>query len=117
MRDMIVKTLISIQPDLVHHYRTSQPSDIYNNMCFEILGFDILIDGNGNPWLLEVNHAPSFNCDTALDAHVKRKLLHDTFQLLKMSVQEKQQLIEVLKRMHEQRVIGINKTNKHDFYQ
>lgn len=23
MRDMIVKTLISIQPDLVHHYRTS----------------------------------------------------------------------------------------------
>ena len=79
MRDMIVKTLISIQPDLVHHYRTSQPSDIYNNMCFEILGFDILIDSNGNPWLLEVNHAPSFNCDTALDAHVKRKLLHDTF--------------------------------------
>jgi len=23
MRDMIVKTLISIQPDLIHHYRTS----------------------------------------------------------------------------------------------
>ena len=23
MRDMIVKTLISVQPDLVHHYRTS----------------------------------------------------------------------------------------------
>jgi len=44
MRDMIVKTLISIQPDLVHHYRTSQPSDIYNNMCFEILGFDVLVD-------------------------------------------------------------------------
>ena len=67
MRDMIVKTLISVQPDLVHHYRTSQPSDIYNNMCFEILGFDILIDSKGFPWLLEVNHAPSFNCDTALD--------------------------------------------------
>jgi tubulin polyglutamylase TTLL6/13 len=112
MRDMIVKTLISIQPDLVHHYRTSQPSDIYNNMCFEILGFDVLIDNKGGPWLLEVNHAPSFNCDTALDAHVKRKLLHDTFRLLKMSVREKHQLIEVLRRMHEQRVIGINKTNK-----
>jgi tubulin polyglutamylase TTLL6/13 len=71
MRDMIVKTLISVQPDLVHHYRTSQPSDIYNNMCFEILGFDVLIDKKGAPWLLEVNHAPSFNCDTALDASVK----------------------------------------------
>jgi len=89
MRDMIVKTLISIQPDLVHHYRTSQPSDIYNNMCFEILGFDVLVDQKGAPWLLEVNHAPSFNCDTALDAHVKRKLLNNTFRLLNMSVKEK----------------------------
>ena len=86
-------------------------------MCFEILGFDVLIDSKGTPWLLEVNHAPSFNCDTALDGHVKRKLLHDTFNLLNMSIKEKQELIEILKRQHEQRVIGINKTNKQDFYQ
>ena len=58
-------------------------------MCFEILGFDILIDKNGNPLLLEVNHAPSFNCDTALDAEVKRNLLTDTFRLINSSVQEK----------------------------
>jgi len=117
MRDMIVKTLISVQPDLVHHYRTSQPSDIYNNMCFEILGFDVLVDKNGTPWLLEVNHAPSFNCDTALDAQVKRNLVHDTFQLLNTTIQEKQHIQNVLREMHEQRVIGINKTSKHDFYQ
>jgi len=36
-------------------------------MCFEILGFDILVDENQNPYLLEVNHAPSFNTDTAFD--------------------------------------------------
>ena len=86
MRDMIIKTLISVQPDLIHHYRTSQPSDIYNNMCFEILGFDVLIDKGGVPWLLEVNHAPSFNCDTALDASVKRNLLLDTFGLLNVTL-------------------------------
>ncbi len=85
MRDMITKTLISIQPDLVHYYRTSQSSDIYNNMCFEILGFDVLIDNKGEPWLLEVNHAPSFNCDTALDARVKKNLLRDTFRILNLS--------------------------------
>ena len=81
-------------------------------MFFENLGFDVLVDWKKVPWLLEVNHAHSFNCDTALDAQVKRKLLHDTFCLLNMSFKEKQHLIDVLMKMYEQRVIRINKTNK-----
>jgi tubulin polyglutamylase TTLL6/13 len=42
--DLIIKTLISIQPDLLHSYRMCQPNDRTFNMCFEILGFDVLID-------------------------------------------------------------------------
>ena len=33
----------------------NQPSDRESALCFEILGFDILIDKKGDPWLLEVN--------------------------------------------------------------
>ena len=40
-------------------------------MCFELFGFDIFLDENCKPWLLEVNHAPSFEVDTPLDYHVK----------------------------------------------
>lgn len=58
-------------------------------MCFEILGFDIIIDHKGKPMLLEVNHAPSFNDDTPLDKQVKRNLLIDTFKLLNVTVLEK----------------------------
>lgn len=47
-------------------------------MCFELLGFDIIIDRNLKPYLLEVNHAPSFNTDTPLDYLVKKQLLIDT---------------------------------------
>jgi tubulin polyglutamylase TTLL6/13 len=99
--DMIVKTLISIQPDLVHHYRTSQPNDIFNNMCFEILGFDVLIDSEGEPWLLEVNHAPSFNVDTPLDAKVKRDLVKDTFRILNVSLAERNEINTLLKQVYE----------------
>ena len=32
--DMIVKTVISVQPILAHTYRTCQPDNLANNMCF-----------------------------------------------------------------------------------
>lgn len=47
-------------------------------MCFELLGFDIIIDENFKPWLLEVNHAPSFETDTPLDYNIKYNLILDT---------------------------------------
>lgn len=65
--DLIIKTLVSIQSDLLHNYRMCQPNEKTYGMCFEILGFDVLIDINGKPWLLEVNQSPSFATDSDLD--------------------------------------------------
>ena len=80
IEDIIVKTIISIQPELVHNYRTCQPSDFESSMCFEILGFDIFIDNKSRPWLLEVNLAPSFNEDSAVDRELKFNVLFDSFK-------------------------------------
>ncbi len=44
-------------------------------MCFEILGFDLIIDDNLKVYLLEVNHAPSLNSDTKFDIKNKGDLL------------------------------------------
>ena len=74
IKDIIVKTILPIQEDIRHNYRACQPSDIENQMCFEILGFDIILDKDCKPFLLEVNHAPSFATDTPLDYDIKKKL-------------------------------------------
>ncbi|XP_025893179.1 probable tubulin polyglutamylase TTLL2 [Nothoprocta perdicaria] len=50
--------------------------------CFELFGFDILIDDKFKPWLLEVNYNPALCLDCSIDATVKRKLLHDIVELL-----------------------------------
>ena len=54
----------------------------YRTNCFELLGFDILIDSNLKPWLLEVNLSPSLNTDMPLDLKIKGNLLADLFTLI-----------------------------------
>lgn len=58
-------------------------------MCFEILGFDIMLDSKCKPYLLEVNHSPSFSCDSPLDERVKGELVRDTIRLLGLSKKRK----------------------------
>lgn len=48
-----------------------------------------MVDDNLEPYLLEINHAPSFSIDTPLDLQVKHDLIYDTFKLLNMSVERK----------------------------
>jgi len=58
-------------------------------MCFELLGFDIILQEDMKPILLEVNHAPSFATDSPLDYEVKKKLFVDMFTLLGMTIDRK----------------------------
>jgi tubulin polyglutamylase TTLL2 len=56
--------------------------------AFELMGFDIMIDQNNKPWLLEVNSSPAMSMDGAADSRVKPELLRDTFRLLDFEPQE-----------------------------
>jgi len=53
-----------------------------SNTCFELLGFDVLIDETLKPWLLEVNLSPSLNTDSPLDQRIKSNLLVDLFNMI-----------------------------------
>ena len=91
--DLVVKTLCSIQPNLAHTYKSAQPDDVHSGMCFELLGFDILLDSCMKPWLLEVNHSPSFTVDTPLDDRVKTAVIGDTLKMLGLSVERRRRLL------------------------
>ena len=57
--------------------------------AFEILGYDILIDNNLKPWLLEINHTPSLEPLTELENVIKRKMISDLFELVDITAQRK----------------------------
>ena len=61
---------------------TSLSTDPAQSRCFELLGFDIILDEALRPWLLEVNHSPSFAVESALDERIKSRMLSDLLQAL-----------------------------------
>ena len=54
-QDVIIKTLISAHPILKHNYKTCFPNHIRGSACFEILGFDVMLDKKMKAWILEVS--------------------------------------------------------------
>jgi len=55
---------------------------INDRHCFEVYGYDMLIDANLKPWLLEVNASPSLSTTTPSDRVIKYQLLNDTFNIV-----------------------------------
>ncbi|CAK6438328.1 unnamed protein product [Pipistrellus nathusii] len=94
IEDVIIKTIISAHPIIKHNYHTCFPNHTLNSACFEILGFDILLDRKLKPWLLEVNHSPSFSTDSSLDKEVKDSLLFDTLVLINLGSCDKKKVLE-----------------------
>ena len=91
--DLVLKTLCSVQPQLAHTYKLCQPLDVYNGMCFEILGFDVILDHTLKPWLLEVNHSPSFSTDSAVDQFVKFSVISQALRLVRVSSKFRKQCL------------------------
>lgn len=87
---IILKTILAAYPKMLDSYKNCRNTDCEaDSVCFEILGFDILIDNTFKPWLLEVNHSPSFCTDSPLDMVIKKSLIKDTFILLNIKNSDK----------------------------
>eukprot|EP00899_Mesostigma_viride_P008762 jgi/Mesvir1/17888/Mv12960-RA.1 len=104
--DIVVKTVLLIQPHLAHMYCSSVAADLLESpsLCFELLGFDILIDSSYKLWLMEVNHSPSFTCDGTLDIMVKTRVIRDAVESLGLSLDERKREVELERKKQQERL-------------
>jgi hypothetical protein len=79
INDVIIKTIICGE----HHVTSAMKKNgTHRTNCFEVFGFDVLIDSDLKPWLLEVNLSPSLATDAPLDLTIKSTLVTDAFNLV-----------------------------------
>lgn len=53
-----------------------------NSYCFHVIGFDILLDENLKPWLIEVNDSPSLAVSSQIDFDIKSSVVESILQIL-----------------------------------
>ncbi|KAM9066059.1 tubulin polyglutamylase TTLL5 isoform X10 [Sarcophilus harrisii] len=88
VEDLIIKTIISAELAIATACKTFVP---HRSSCFELYGFDVLIDSSLKPWLLEVNLSPSLACDAPLDLKIKASMISDMFTVVGFVCQDSAQ--------------------------
>ncbi|XP_035250486.1 tubulin polyglutamylase TTLL4-like isoform X2 [Anguilla anguilla] len=78
IKDIVIKTIIAADP-YVNALIQTHVRSAYS--CHELFGFDIMLDENLKPWLLEVNISPSLHSHSALDLSVKGQMVRDVLNL------------------------------------
>lgn len=88
IKDVIIKAVISVEPILANNLSRAANG---RRICFEVFGFDIILDRDLKPWLLEVNVLPSLSSSSELDKKIKTSLMCDTFNTIGIVPYKKKQ--------------------------
>jgi tubulin polyglutamylase TTLL5 len=109
IEDLIVKTIIAGELPVGVASRAFIP---HATNCFELFGFDVLIDAELKPWLLEVNLSPSLACEAPLDLKIKSHLVADLFTIAMIPAKDVGKELERVRRPVSSRYL----VRKHSFF-
>lgn len=80
--DVVNRLFVAIESIVIDSLLAVQKVMINDKHCFELYGYDILIDTDYRPWLLEVNASPSLTANTVQDYEMKYGMLDDTMSII-----------------------------------
>ena len=81
-KDLTDKCFEGIRNIVYISLKSVQSVIINDKHCFEVYGYDVLIDEALKPWLIEVNASPSLSSTTEMDRNLKMGVLNDAFNVV-----------------------------------
>jgi tubulin polyglutamylase TTLL6/13 len=103
MQRIVRLTLIAGQPVIAASYHTGVFTNDGKSRCFEILGFDIALDSQARPWLLEVNCMPSLVAYSEFDDDLKTRLVLSALKVVDLDCSFKGKVLRRFKNIRERR--------------
>ena len=88
IKDVVTKTLLSVDTNMNVRHKIFIPGS-NQNACYELFGFDVMLDSKLKPWLIEVNTGPSLSAPANLDIHIKHKMVANVFNLVGVAPYDK----------------------------
>ncbi|KAI8587649.1 putative tubulin polyglutamylase TTLL1-like protein [Geranomyces variabilis] len=80
--DVTAKLVEEIDSIIIHSLRAVQNLMTNDKHCFECYGYDIIVDADLRPWLIEVNASPSLSATTQADRLMKYSLVDDILRIV-----------------------------------
>lgn len=90
--DLIIKTLIACEPNFYILGHKARTASTYPRISFGIYGFDIMLQSNGKPILIEVNSSPATATSTQLDVNVKYPMIAEALNTIGIPVEKRNEL-------------------------
>lgn len=81
-KDTMMKCFEGINTIIIQSIKSVQSVIMNDKHCFEMYGYDILLDSNCKPWLIEINASPSLTTTNEADKILKKKLIDDVFKIV-----------------------------------
>ena len=71
-----------MQKVVLHSLESVQ--DMFDNRkgCIELFGYDIMVDDEMNPWLIEVNSSPTMEYSTSITKCLVKEVMEDTVKVI-----------------------------------
>ncbi|CBJ32399.1 conserved unknown protein [Ectocarpus siliculosus] len=126
LADACVKTFLTVGPMLRREYNAANPPPggfasaaaskgkaatptppPPRSTCFTIVGVDLMVDDELDPWIIEINHLPSFRTETGMDYRIKKQLVFNTLSLLDVRVGEREEWQTEMERVKRIRLFGL----------
>ncbi|ORY13325.1 TTL-domain-containing protein [Neocallimastix californiae] len=85
IEDIAIKAVITMNKSEIKREKELNSKNNFNiksNNIFEVYGFDVLIDNNMKPWLLEINLSPDLSINSKFQKQLKYRLMDDTFNIV-----------------------------------